>query len=291
MVIFVTGSRGFIGRHVCELLRDKGYDVIECCVNLEKEVDYSFSPDILLHLASHNGGIQYNNEYPFDVFSQNQVINIRAIKMALKAKKFITLLTSCGYPSLEHNLEEDFYLTGKPEEIVSCHGYVKRNLLLGCQFAQKQYGLNYLCLCPNTVYGPGDSIDPIKTKVMMALIKNFVEAKKKRFDKIVFWGTGEAIREFIFVKDLANIIEKSFYLDLSGLINVPTGQVYSIKDLAEKIKKMVEYEGRVVWDNSKPDGQRYKVLDDELFKKYFDFTPTTLDEGIKQTIKWIENHV
>jgi GDP-L-fucose synthase len=296
--VLLTGANGFLGTFVTKELISQGANVIkltksddlttEECVEKYKNIEI----DYVIHLAGYNGGIAFNQTYPFDIFGNNTIMSINALKIAVEsgAKKFVGVLTSCGYPPENgDNILEETYLDNKPHESISSHGYAKRNLLIACQMANKQYGLNAICVVPNTIYGPGDTIDPIRTKVMMAMIKRFVDAKSEQLNEVVCWGTGSPIREFIYVEDTAKLIVESLksYDNVESPLNLSTGQFSTIKNLAETISNVVEYSGEIKWDISKPDGQMQKVLNTDKMKSLFpDFIPTSLETGIKNTIQW-----
>jgi GDP-L-fucose synthase len=296
--VLLTGANGFLGKFVTKELVSKGANVLkltksddltsENCVDEYKNIKI----DYVIHLAGYNGGIAFNQNYPFDIFSNNTIMSINSLKIAVKsgAKKFLGVLTSCGYPSDNgDNIFEDTYLDDKPHESISSHGYAKRILLIACQMANKQYGLNAVCVVPNTIYGPGDCIDPIRTKVMMAMIKRFVDAKSEELDEVVCWGTGNPVREFIYVEDVAKLIVESLknYNDVETPLNLSTGQFSTIKKLSETISNFVDYKGIIKWDISKPDGQMQKVLNTDKMKSLFpDFIPTFLETGIENTIEW-----
>lgn len=301
--VLVTGANGFLGTFVTNELLHQGFNVLkitssddlttEECIKKYKNIKI----DYVIHLAGYNGGIAFNQTYPFDIFGNNTIMSINALKIAIEsgAKKFVGVLTSCGYPPENgDNILENTYLDNKPHESISSHGYAKRNLLIACQMANKQYGLNAVCVVPNTIYGPGDTIDPVRTKVMMAMIKRFVDAKSDNLDEVVCWGTGSPIREFIYVEDTAKLIVESLksYDDVSSPLNLSTGQFSTIKDLAETISNSVDYRGIIKWDVTKPDGQMQKVLNTDKMKNLFpNFIPTSLESGIKKTIEWYKKEI
>jgi GDP-L-fucose synthase len=297
--VLVTGGRGFIGKHLTNQLEARGAKIIDTSAfgdllkldprSIKEEVD------IVIHLAGYNGGIAFNQSWPFDIFSVNSRLALCAVELALhcKAKTFVGVLTSCGYPP-DHgsDITEDTYLEGRPHFTISSHGYAKRNLLIACQFAQAQYGLNAICLCPNTVYGPGDCLDPTRTKVMMAMIKRFVDARRNNLHKVSCWGTGAPVREFIFVKDLAYLIAEATlcYRNPEKPLNLSTGQSISVMELAKTVARQCGYSGDISWDASKPDGQSSKILNSTQMRQLFpNFRETPLVEGISQTIDWYES--
>ena len=301
--VLLTGADGFLGSFVYKELIKEQVTVLkltssddltsEECVEKYKNIKI----DYVIHLAGYNGGISFNQTYPFEIFTQNTLMSINALKISVLsgAKKFIGVLTSCGYPPERgDNLYEETYLDGKPHDTISSHGYAKRNLLIACQMAKKQYGLNAVCVVPNTIYGPGDTLDLVRTKVMMAMIKRFVDAKYEDLNEVVCWGTGSPVREFIYVEDVAKLIVKSLtkYDDSESPLNLSTGQFLTIKSLAENISRMVDYQGKIVWDSTKPDGQMQKILNTNKMSKIFpDFVATSLEIGIERTIDWYRKYL
>lgn len=293
--IGVTGARGFIGKYVCNTLKNRGAEVFEFeNVNLleDKTFYYIYSNSIqyVIHLAGFNGGIEFNRLYPADIFAWNTIMAINVINACQLAKvqKVLSLITSCSYPDGLDIMNEINLHQGPPNEVVSCHGYAKRNVEIVSRMYRKQYGLNSVVACPNTVYGPGDRIDPNRTKVMTALIKKFIDAKVAKNSEVVCWGTGVPKREFIYVKDTAELLVRVLeQYDEELPINLATGQEYTIKELSKLIAQKVGYEGKIIWDTSKPNGAASKRLDVSKMKRYFnDYIFTSIDQGIEETIKW-----
>ena len=306
--VAVTGAGGFIGRYVCLVLENKQAKVYRIDRNI-LETQWSFCNYLkentipyVIHLAGHNGGIEFNRMYPADVFSINTQLAINVVSGCAFAgvQKLLSVITSCAYPYLVPHtsmaISPDAYLEkhlhcGPPHPSVECHGYAKRNLEIASRMYRKQYGLNAIVACPNTVYGPGDHTDPIKTKVMTGLIKKFVDAKNTNDDCVACWGTGDPIREFIYVKDTAEILLRTLEVYNEDMpLNISSGQECTIRALSELIAKKVGYEGKIVWDTSHPDGAMKKTLDVTKMKHYlgeYNFTP--LEQGIEETIKWYNN--
>jgi GDP-L-fucose synthase len=314
--ILVTGGTGFIGTHLVKLLDKVGaytwatnntvlpllmnpFDIAE---KIEKQkIEY------IINLAGHNGGIKFNQDYPYDIFTQNTVMSLNLIEASrfARIKKVISTITSCGYPAQEFSWNADNnipgfkpteimleynYLDGPPHETIECHGYAKRNLLLASKYAFDQYGLEAVCICPTTVYGPGDNFSPDSSKVTGGLITKILNAKRAKLDKVTLWGTGSPTREFIYVKDLAHLMLLSLlkYNNPDYPLNIGTGQEINIKNLAEMIAKLVEYKGEIFWDTTKPDGQLRKTLSRARQEKYLGkYNFTSLEDGLKETINWV----
>ena len=312
--ILVTGFGGFLGQHVQEYLNNQSADVICAAdftnlltsgcknidlldINLVKKIFQTIQPEIVLHLAGYNGGINFNIENPADIFFRNTIMGLNVLEAAKqhKIKKVVSITASCGYPCLkplkdcenEIMYEED-YLDGPPHDSVAPHAYAKRNLQLASKFYNQQYGLNAVCLCPTTLYGPGDTYDLSRTKVMGALIKKIVDAKERNAPEIEMYGSGSARREFIYVKDAAQLIcEASLkYNDSKEPLNIGSGQEISIKELVDLICSIIGYNGHILWDKTKPDGQLRKLLDSSKMRAVLGkYQFTSLEDGIKATIE------
>ncbi len=309
--VLVTGGMGFFGKHLCDLvgeqmdvdvyrpLSKEDFDLTDwyATSRMFDAVERNAGPvSLVFHLAGWNGGILFNQTYGFDIFSRNteMAMNILSACLARKVKKVVSVVASCAYPEDSHIprqrevMVEDDFLDSPPHESVACHGYAKRNLQLASYFINKQYGLNAVCACPTTLYGPGDSFDPDRTKVLGAMVKRFVDAADRNDHEVVCWGSGKAMREFLYVEDaakmLVQVMEK--YDDSELPLNLGTGQEVSIKELAETVARAAGYKGSMRWDTSKPDGQLRKRLDLTRMKQYIDVPITPLEEGIARTVEY-----
>jgi GDP-L-fucose synthase len=208
-------------------------------------------------------------------------------------EKFVAIGTVCAYPKFTPVpfSENDLWI-GYPEETNAPYGLAKKMLLVQSQAYRAQYGYNSIFLLPVNLYGPGDNFDPRSSHVIPALIRKCVEAKENGADQIVVWGDGSPTREFIFVKDAAEAIALSTErYNESEPVNIGSGFEISIKDLAEKIARMTGFEGKLVWDTSKPNGQPRRALDTSRATEKFGFTATTdFEEGLQETIDWYLNN-
>jgi len=309
--VWVTGGNGFFGRHLTRELENQGYFVLSAHsskLNLLNYEDcirfvYDYKPIYIIHAAGYNGGIKFNLENPFDIYDQNVRMGNNVIRIAneYKVKKVVSIVTSCAYGEYTYSGDEmnpfqpndllrpEDFLSDKPNPTVECHGYAKRHLQLLSKYAHQQYGLNAVTACITTMYGPGDSTDLNRTKVMMALIKRFVDAKKEKAERVTCWGTGKPRRQFIYVKDAAKCVIKALedYNNSSVPVNIsPLGDI-RLSQLVREIAWAVDYKGEIAWDHTKPDGQMKKELvPHEMFK---DFEFTGLTQGIKETIEWYQS--
>ncbi len=311
--ILVTGASGFLGNHVMDSLREYGYKNIfgigyKNFIYTENKLGYDLTNkdyinkifsdkdyDYVIHLAGYNGGIQFNINQPAGIFHDNTMMALNIIDACVrfKVKKFIGIVASCAYPcdarageDPSFLKEEDFLGYHNPDETVEGHGFAKRNMQIACKLYNRQYGLNAVCLCPTTLYGPG-CFNENKTKVLNALVKKFVDAVDSEQEKVICWGTGAPMREFLYVKDAAKLIVESMktYKDSTKPLNLGTGQEYSIANLAFKIAHLAGYKGEIEWDKTKSDGQYRKRLDiHNMLNLIPNFYPTSLENGIIETI-------
>jgi len=253
-----------------------------------KAVDHA---DVVIHLAAKVGGIGYNRDHPAEMFYDNIMMGTHLMHEAWKAgvKKFVAIGTICCYPKFTPVpfMEENLW-NGYPEETNAPYGMAKKMLLVQAQAYRQQYGFNSIFLLPVNLYGPGDNFNPESSHVIPALIKRFSDAKKAGERQVSIWGTGKATREFLFVEDAARaIVLATQKYDKPDPINIGAGFEISIQTLVGKIKNLVAYEGSIVWDTTKPDGQPRRMLNVEKAKKEFGFRASVpFDEGLLKTIGW-----
>jgi GDP-L-fucose synthase len=302
--IYVAGHRGLVGSSIVRLLQKRGFENI--ITRTRKELDLTNQKDVLdffmkekpefvFLAAAKVGGIMANKTYPADFVRDNLSIELNVIESARLAntKKLMFLGSSCVYPGrAKQPMKEEYFLTGPPEETNRAYSIAKIAGIEMCQSYKKQYGLNFISVMPVNLYGIGDNFDLESSHVMPAIIRKFHEAKEAKKASVTMWGTGSAYREFLYVDDLADacIFLMDNYDDLE-ILNIGTGKDITIKDLAELIKKIVGYEGEIIWDTTKPDGAPRKLFDvsklDTLGWKY----KTPLDKGIELTYKWYKENL
>src|SRR3990167_5329800 len=295
--ILVTGGAGFLGSHVVSLFRQKWYKTI---VPRQKQFDLKSinnclkvtrKIDMVIHLAGNVGGIGYNQSNPGTLFYDNLMMGVNLIEACRfnSVKKIVIVGTICSYPKYTPvPFKESDLWNGYPEETNAPYGVAKKALLVMAQAYKQQYGLNSVYLLPVNLYGPGDHFDPKVSHVIPALIKKFVDAKKAGEKQVTVWGTGKATREFFYVEDAARAIVLAAE-KLNGLepVNIGAGFEISINNLANLIKKLVGYKGKIAWDTSKPDGQPRRMLDTSKAEKLFGFQAKTgFEEGLTKTISW-----
>ena len=247
--------------------------------------------DVIIHLAANVGGIGYNREFPATLFDDNILMGtfMMMAARAAKVEKYVAMGTICAYPKFTPiPFKEENLWNGYPEETNAPYGLAKKMQLVQAEAYRQQYGFNAIFLLPVNLYGPGDNFDPKSSHVIPALIRKFVEAKKKNSPEVIVWGTGKASREFLYVDDAAEAIVLATEKYNKALpVNLGAGREIKIKELVELIKEYTGYQGKIVWDKEKPDGQPRRMLDTSRAKKEFGFSAkTSFEKGLKDTISW-----
>ncbi|MEA3326245.1 MAG: GDP-L-fucose synthase [Chloroflexota bacterium] len=298
--ICVTGGAGFLGTYLIKYLRQRGaekifvpkiedYDLVQ--QDAIQQMLNDSNPEVIIHLAAHVGGIGANREHPAEFFYDNLMMGVQLLHQAYAygVEKFVAIGTVCAYPKFTPVpfSENDLWI-GYPEETNAPYGLAKKMLLVQSQAYRDQYGYNSIFLLPVNLYGPGDNFNPRSSHVIPALIRKCVEAKEQGQDHIVVWGDGSPTREFIYVKDAARgIALAAEHYNQSLPVNIGSGFEISIKDLVEKIVRMTGFDGKLVWDTSKPNGQPRRALDISRARDMFGFEAhTDFEEGLQETIDW-----
>ncbi len=303
--IGMTGGNGFLGRHLCQRLRELGCEHIyipsrqEYDLTEQSHVRQWYKdtrPDIVFHLAAEVGGIGANRQHPGRFFYANAAMGIHLIEEARRydVQKFIQVGTICAYPKFTPvPFKEDDLWKGYPEETNAPYGIAKKALHTMLQAYRSEYGFNGIYLLPVNLYGPGDNFDLQSSHVIPALIRKCLIAKQNRDENIVCWGTGKASREFLYVEDCAEaLILAAQHYDGDQAINLGTGQEITIYNLVHLIAKLCEYNGKIEWDTDKPDGQPRRCLDINRAKTHLGFDPKTdFETGLRRTIEWYANQL
>jgi GDP-L-fucose synthase len=298
--ICVTGGGGFLGSHVIDALRARGCS--ELFVPRRKDYDLATPdgaarlfrdarPEVIFHLAAVVGGIGANRDNPGRFFYENAIMGIQLIEEARKrgVEKLVVAGTICSYPKhAPVPFREETLWDGYPEETNAPYGIAKKTLLVQCQSYREQYGLNAIYLMPVNLYGPRDNFDLATSHVIPALIRKCVEAKARGEHQIVCWGDGSPTREFLYVENAAGgLIAGAERYDKPEPVNLGSGEEISIRDLTNLIARLCEFEGEIVWDKTKPNGQPRRRLDTSRAEREFGFRVTvSLEEGLRRTIAW-----
>jgi GDP-L-fucose synthase len=274
------GYTNLVGKSSSELdLRNQAE--VEDFFNSEK-------PEVVIDAAAQVGGILANSSYPYDFLMNNMLIQNNLIESSLKVNvnQFIFLGSSCIYPKISTiPIKEDNLLTKPLEETNQWYALAKISGVKLIEAIRNQHGKNFVALMPTNLYGPGDNFDLNTSHVLPALLKKFHNAKTNKTD-VTLWGTGNPLREFLYVDDLAKAI--LLFVNHSStryLYNIGSGIEVSIKELASIIKEVVDYDCKITWDDSKPDGTYRKLLCSEKIKELGWEANTGLIEGIKKTYK------
>ena len=321
--IFIAGANGMVGKAIKKILIHKGYGdpdldgKILCPIRTELDLmNYSDledwfmlnNPTIVIIAAAKVGGILANSKTPYDFIFQNLKIetNIIEISRKSKVKKLLFLGSSCIYPKFSRQpIKEEYLLESSLESTNQWYAIAKIAGIKLCESLYTQYGINAISLMPCNLFGPGDNYDLSTSHVLPALIRKFQSAKNNNHEKVICWGTGTPLREFLYVDDLAeaciyalenwNITDENAPVDelnnKLAWLNVGSGKEITIKELAEKISNLIDYKGEIIWDTNKPDGTPRKLLDITKIKALGWEPKISLENGIKSAIKdFNKNH-
>ncbi|HEU0065412.1 MAG TPA: GDP-L-fucose synthase [Flavisolibacter sp.] len=296
--IFIAGSRGMVGSALLRKLTKEGFSnfILPSSSDLnlkdQKAVEYFFKsekPDYVFLAAAKVGGILANNSFKGEFIYDNLMIQNNVIHQSYvnNVKKLLFLGSSCIYPKIAPQpLKEEYLLTGQLEPTNEPYAIAKIAGIKMCDAYRDQYGCNFISVMPTNLYGPNDNYDLKNSHVLPALIRKIHEAKEKEDDEVIVWGTGTPRREFLHAGDLA---DACYYLmqdyNEPGFINIGLGEDISIKELAELIKEIAGYKGRLVFDHSKPDGTPRKLLDVSKLHSLGWRAKIDLMSGIKQVYK------
>jgi GDP-L-fucose synthase len=300
--ITVTGGAGFLGSFVQEKLRAWGardifvplieeYDLVQPD-EIQRMYDNA-KPDVVIHLAALAGGIGANRARPAEFFYINLMMGAQLMHEGWQrgVEKFVALGTICAYPKFTPlPFKEENLWNGYPEETNAPYGLAKKMLLVQAQAYREQYGFNAIYLLPVNLYGPRDNFNLETSHVIPALIRKCIEAKERGDKQVVLWGDGSPTREFLYVEDAAEgILMATEHYNGSEPVNLGSGKEIRIKDLAEMIAMLTGFEGELVWDTSKPNGQPRRALDTSRAEKTFGFKAgMPFEEGLRRTIEWYQ---
>ena len=298
--VVVTGGAGFLGRVVVRLLREQGAEV---AVPRSRDYDLTLPgaaeqmladarPTHLIHLAARVGGIGYNQAEPAPLYLHNLLMGthvIEAARVSPTVEKTVLLGTVCSYPKFTPvPFREASLWDGYPEETNAPYGIAKKAHLVHAQVNHHQYGQRFAYLIPTNLYGPGDKFHPAVSHVIPARIKRCVEAMERGEEKMDVWGTGTASREYLYVDDAAAaIVLAAEVLESVEPVNLGTNREITIRETVELIAEMVGYDGDLVWDATKPDGQPRRRVDPARAEELFGWrAQMPFEEGLRRTIDW-----
>lgn len=304
--IYVSGHRGLVGSAIMKKLESKGHNNLiyrthqELDLTNQQAVNDFFAqekPEYVFLAAAKVGGILANNTYPAEFIYDNLMIEVNVINAAHKygVKKLLFLGSSCIYPKYAPQpMKEEYLLTGELEPTNEAYAIAKIAGIRLCKHYNQQYGTNFMSVMPTNLYGPNDNFDLQTSHVLPALIRKFHEAKVNNEPKVVIWGTGKPCREFLHVDDMADAcvyLMKNFEAqEIGEFVNIGVGKDVSIAELTEMIQDVVDFEGEIVYDTSKPDGTPQKLLDVSLLHSLGWKHRICLKEGIQSTFEWYRKH-
>jgi GDP-L-fucose synthase len=302
--IVVTGGAGFLGSYVLETLRARGakdifvprskdYDLVQ--MDAVRALYRDTRPTLVIHLAARVGGIGANRKNPGKFFYDNLMMGVQLIEVGRQVglKKLVALGTICAYPKFcpVPFKEEDIW-NGYPEETNAPYGLAKKMLLVQSDSYRQQYGFDSIVLFPVNLYGPRDNFDLESSHVIPALIRKCIEARERGEKRIVAWGTGAASREFLHARDAAEgIVAAAERYEKSEAVNLGAGFEIKIRDLVPLVARLCRFEGEIVWDATKPDGQPRRMLDTSKALRQFGWKARIgFEEGLRETVEWFEKN-
>ncbi|WP_024546821.1 GDP-L-fucose synthase [Picosynechococcus sp. NKBG15041c] len=302
--ILVTGGAGFLGQEVIAQLIQAGAKSENITVPRSQTCDLRRleacqkavqGQDIIIHLAAHVGGIGLNREKPAELFYDNLMMGTQLIHSAYETRveKFVCVGTICAYPKFTPvPFKEADLWAGYPEETNAPYGIAKKALLVQLEAYRLQYGFNGIYLLPVNLYGPGDNFKPESSHVIPALIRKVYEAQRDGVKELKVWGDGSPTREFLYVTDAARgIVLATQKYDEADPVNLGTNTEISIKALVELICELMDFEGEIIWEADKPNGQPRRCLDTQRAKEKFGFEAiASLRQGLTETIAWYRQH-
>lgn len=303
--VVVLGGTGFLGQQVVRLLREAGHEVVslsrqEGCdiTNLEALCARlrEARPEAVINCAAHVGSVQYAVRYAADMIRDNTQIALNiyeGVRRACPVARLINPLSNCSYPGEANTHYEPEWQDGPVHDSVLAYGSTRRLLYALAESYRKQGALRSVNWLIANAYGPGDRLDPNKVHALNGIIIRLMQAQRAGQDSFEIWGTGKPIREWVYIEDVARILIASLEVDEQVYpLNLAQNQAYSITEIAQVVAQLLEYPVEFRFNTAYVDGAPFKILDDRQFRaRYPDFTFTPLDEGIRRTIEYYQNHL
>lgn len=296
--VLLTGGRGFFGRRIKAALEGRGFEVTApgrpefelTSLDGVRSTLEKVRPEIVVHSAAHYGGLGICVAEPATIFFRNTTMIANLLETSSRAgvKRFMAIGSACAYPgAIAGDMREDDFWSGAIHPSVEAYGFTKKILQVGMNAYNRQFGLTGQMPILTNLYGEDDVFSEYRSHVAGALIKRFADAAIQGADEVVCWGTGSPVREFLYVGDAAEAVARLLQSGYASPLNIGTGVGTSVGELASLIARLVGFQGRIVWDASKPDGVARKVLDVSRMKEVLGWTPpTSLEKGLARTIEW-----
>jgi GDP-L-fucose synthase len=303
--ILITGATGFLGSHLRPVLQSRypqtqitgvcsrDYDLLD-----RPEVEAMFAkltPTIVVHLAAYSGGIEANRMFPADFFHRNLLLmeNVFHACATRRIRKLIYPMGGCSYPNTAVSpIDESQMWNGYPVGTSAGYSMAKKMGLVAAEAYRQQHGLNSIVLVPGNMYGEYDNYHPRDSHVIPGLIRRFYEAKIHNKPSVTVWGTGKPTRDFVYAGDVAKVFPFFIENDAEkGPVNISSGTTTRISELTALIAELIGYQGQLVWDTSKPDGQIHKIFGVEKLRSLGLSCDTPLREGLRRTIDWFVANV
>lgn len=303
--IMIAGGNGFFGSHIvnklskvdCKIYIPKtknGIDFrkLEDCTKYIKKA----KPDIVINCAANQGGIAYHVGKQADLFMDNMLMGLFLMQESqrLGVKKFINIVAGCSYPGYvkSEEMTEHEYWNGELHESIFSYGFPRKASTVYGLALKKQYNFSSIHLIMANMFGPGEHFNPDQSKALAGLIKKIYEAYKRNLPTVEVWGTGKPTRDWLYVKDGAEaVLRAGAFYDQVNPLNIATGIGISVKELAEIIKYIIGYKGKLVYNTSRPDGALHKTFSIKMMKKIIKWVPSTpIEKGIRETVEWFDKN-
>ncbi|WP_374282454.1 NAD-dependent epimerase/dehydratase family protein [Novosphingobium sp.] len=302
--ILLTGATGFLGRHARPVLEERygaenvasvcsaDYDLMQ--PDQVRRMFDEIAPDVVVHLAAYSGGIGANRAFPADFYFRNTILTALTFEEAARRKvdKLVYTMGGCSYPAKATSpIDEDQLFCGYPQPESAGYSTAKMMGVVAARSYRDQYGLNATVLIPGNLYGEFDNFRNSESHVVPAMVRRYFEAMRDKVPAVEMWGTGAPTRDFTYAGDVARMLP--FFIesyDEVGPVNLCTATSTSIRTLAETIARLVNYQGEIRWDETKPDGQMIKIFSNERMKALGLTCETPLEEGLRRTIAWLEKN-
>lgn len=299
MKILVTGSKGFLGKRLCRLLKKHNLDFVGTSykdgvdlreMDSAKKLFETENPDYVINCASFVGGIHFGIKHQGELFYNNMRMHLNLLECSrlFKVKRVVNPIPNCAYPADARFFREDEFWDGPLHESVLAYGFARKASWVGSWAYNQQYGTDWVNLILSNMYGPEDHFEAERSHALGALIMKFDNAKRNNIPEVIVWGTGKPVREWLYVDDGAeSLIRALEIVQHPDILNVGVGKGISVIELAELIAENIGYKGKLTLDPTKPDGAPYKTVDGTRLEKLINWSPqVSLKEGIKTTVDW-----